>query len=140
MVSGVFSQMEYSNGMLSAFFNISGSNSAYKRIDYFKKRDLVLNDTTYAEALGTSMNVIDNKAVMIEDTIWHNGKAYTMNSDEAKLASTDWKWIRGYTIKTGANLNLDEYNNVFFNTGYISKAPKFNNIYDYSNQLFKRYS
>ena len=39
--SGVFSQMEYSNGMLSAFLNISGSNSAYKRIDYFKKKDLV---------------------------------------------------------------------------------------------------
>ena len=49
--SGVFSQAEYSNGMLSAFFNISASNSAYKRIDYFKKKDLVLNDTTYKEAL-----------------------------------------------------------------------------------------
>jgi hypothetical protein len=33
-----------------------------------------------------------------------------MNSDEAKLAETNWKWIRGYTIKAGANLNLDEYN------------------------------
>jgi len=135
--SGVFSQMEYSNGMLSAFFNISGSNSAYKRIDYFKKKDLVLNDTTYVEALGTSMNVIDNKAVMIEDTIWHNGNFYTRNSEEAKLAETNWKWIRGYTIKAGANVNLDEYNNVFFNVGYISKAPRFNNVYDYSNQLFR---
>ena len=36
--SGVFSQAEYSNGMLSTFFNISASNSAYKRIDYFKRR------------------------------------------------------------------------------------------------------
>ena len=86
--------MEYSNGMLSAFFNISGSNSAYKRIDYFKKKDLILKDTTYMEALGTSMNVIDNKAIMIEDTIWHNGNFYTRNSDEAKLAETDWVWIR----------------------------------------------
>jgi outer membrane receptor protein involved in Fe transport len=74
---------------------------------------------------------------MVEDTIWHNGKSYTMNSDEAKLAETNWKWIRGYTIKAGANLNLDEYNNVFFNVGYISKAPRFNNVYDYSNQLFR---
>ena len=27
--------------------------------------------------------------------------------------------------------------NVFFNVGYISKAPRFNNVYDYSNQLFR---
>ncbi len=145
--SGVFSQGEYSNGIVSAFINISGSNSAYKRIDYFKKKDLVLNDTTYHEVLGTSVatelefdengTLIGAHKTMVEDTIWHNGKFYTMNSDEAKLAETNWKWIRGYTIKAGANANLDEYNNVFFNVGYISKAPRFNNIYDYSNQLFR---
>ena len=28
----------------------------YKRIDYFKKKDLVLADTTYNEALGTSVS------------------------------------------------------------------------------------
>ncbi|MBC8266982.1 MAG: TonB-dependent receptor [Flavobacteriales bacterium] len=145
--SGIFSQMEYSNGMLSAFFNISGSNSAYKRIDYFKKKDLILEDTTYLEALGTSVatelefdengNLIGAHKTMVEDTIWHNGNFYTRNSEEAKLAETSWKWIRGFTIKTGANVNLDEYNNVFFNVGYISKAPRFNNVYDYSNQLFR---
>ena len=91
--SGVFSQAEYSNGMISAFFNVSGSNSAYKRIDYFKEKK------------------------------------------EDKYSSTDWKWIRGYTVKTGANVNLDEFNNVFFNTGYISKAPRFDNIYTKSNTL-----
>ena len=144
--SGVFSQMEYSNGMLSVFFNISGSNSSYKRIDYFKKKDLVLSDTTYKEALGTSVNTVyeyDNTGniigahkTMIVDTIKHNGKAYTINSSEAEFASSDWKWIKGYTIKTGANVNLDEYNNVFFNVGYISKAPLFKNVYEkYSNAL-----
>jgi len=91
--SGVFSQAEYSNGMLSAFFNVSGSNSAYKRVDYFKEKV------------------------------------------DGKYASTDWKWIRGYTVKTGANVNLDEYNNVFFNTGYISKAPRFDNIFTRNNTL-----
>tara|TARA_E500000331_G_scaffold357573_1_gene419792 strand:+ start:7641 stop:10448 length:2808 start_codon:yes stop_codon:yes gene_type:complete len=145
--SGVFSQAEYSNGMVSAFLNISASNSAYKRIDYFKKKDLVLADTTYKEALGTSVNTIykyDNNGniigahkTMVEDTIWHEGKAYTQNSEQAKLAETNWKWIRGFTIKTGANVNLDEYNNVFFNVGYISKAPRFNNVYDYDNKLYR---
>ena len=107
--SGLFSQAEYSNGMLSAFFNISGSNSAYKRIDYFKKKDLVLEDTTYYEALGTSTIFIDGKKQLTYEEIHHNGKVYNALSKEAAYASTDWKWIRGYTIKTGANLNLDEY-------------------------------
>ena len=145
--SGVFSQMEYSNGMLSTFFNISASNSAYKRIDYFRKKDLVLADTTYFEALGTSVatdlefdengNLIGANKTMVLDTVYHNGVAYTMNSTEAKLAETNWKWIKGFTIKSGANFNLDEYNNVFFNLGYISKAPRFNNVYYYDNSLFR---
>ncbi len=145
--AGVFSQMEYSNGILSTFFNLSASNSAYKRIDYFKKKNLVLNDTTYYEALGTSVstniqydddgNIVGATKSMVLDTIFHNGKAYTMNSDEAERAETKWKWIRGFTIKTGLNLNLDDYNNVFFNVGYISKAPRFNNIYDYDNNLYR---
>ncbi len=121
--SGLFSQAEYSNGMLSAFLNISGSNSAYKRIDYFRKKDLILSDTTILEALGNT------------DTLTYNGNNYTFNSSEAQFATTNWKWIRGYTIKTGANLNLDEYNNVLFNTGDISKAPKFSNIDTQSNTL-----
>jgi outer membrane cobalamin receptor len=41
------------------------------------------------------------------------------------------------TVKMGANYNIDFNNNVFFNIGYISKAPRFNNIYDYSNNLYR---
>lgn len=145
--SGLFSQAEYSDGKLSAFLNISGSNSAYKRIDYFKKKDLVLDDTTYIEALGTSVitEIIydENGAIigavksMVEDTIIHNGVAYTMNSAQARRAETSWKWIKGFTLKTGANYNINLNHNVFFNIGYISKAPRFNNIYDYSNNLYR---
>jgi len=144
---GAFSQIEYSNGILSAFFNLSASNSGYKRIDYFIKRDLVLSDTTYTEALGTSVttnlifddqgNLVGANKTQVLDTIVHNGVAYTMNSDEAKLAETNWKNIPGFTIKTGANYNLDDKNNVFLNLGYLSKAPRFNNVYDYSNRLYR---
>ena len=74
---------------------------------------------------------------MIEDTIFYNGRAYTMNSEEAKLAETDWKWIPSFTIKTGMNYNFDDFHNAFINLGYISKSPRFNNVYDYSNQLFR---
>tara|TARA_B110000467_G_scaffold152097_1_gene161114 strand:- start:2136 stop:4967 length:2832 start_codon:yes stop_codon:yes gene_type:complete len=156
--SGVFSQLEYSNRKLSGFFNLSGSNSAYQRIDHYKKKDLVLVDTTFTEALGASIatqytyeqageivetfnyqgaDYIDVLKIMKEDTIWHNGQAYTQDSPEAKSAITKWKWIRGYTVKTGANYNIDDHNNVFFNTGYISKAPRFNNVFDRNNTEFR---
>jgi len=144
---GGFTQLEYSDGKISSFINLSAANSAYKRIDYFKKKDLVLEDTTFVEALGTSVNttyifdengaIVGAEKTMIEDTIFYNGKTYTMNSEEAKLAETDWKWIPSFTIKTGMNYNFDDYNNAFINLGYISKSPRFNNVYDYSNQLFR---
>ena len=53
---GGFSQFEYKNDKISTFFNISGSNSGHKRLDYFKKKDLVLEDTIIKEILGTSVS------------------------------------------------------------------------------------
>ena len=144
---GGFGQLEYNNGRISTFFNVSGSNSAYRRKDYFKKKDLVLSDTTIQEVLGTSVstelefdengNLIGAVKTMEIDTFNYNGQQYTMYSNEAQDAISDWKWIKGYTIKTGANFNIDELNNVFFNIGYISKAPRFNNVFDYSNRLYR---
>lgn len=145
--AGGFWQLEYSDERISTFLNFSAANSAYKRIDYFKKKDLVFEDTTYVEAVGRSVNtepIYDNNGIligaqksMIEDTIWHKGNPYTMHSSNARLAETNWKWIDGYTIKSGININLTERINTFFNIGYITKAPRFNNVFDYSNQLFR---
>jgi hypothetical protein len=130
--AGLFYQVERTNGILSTFCNISASNSEYKRIDYFKKKDLILPDTTIREALGTHLYFGE----YVSDTVTLDGIDYTINSKEAETASTDWKRLTGITIKMGANLNLDEYNNIFFNMGYISKAPRFQNVFDYDNSLF----
>ena len=129
---GVFTQLEYKNPVLSTFINLSASNSGYKRIDYFKKKDLVLEDTTLTQVLGTHPYFGE----LVSDTINYNGVEYTINSEEAKTSSSDWKWIVGYTIKAGANLNINSTNNIFFNSGIISKAPRFNNVYDYDNNLY----
>ena len=123
--AGIFQQMEYNTGNWSAFVNISASNTGYKRIDYFKPLDLVLEDTTYVQSLSYG------------DTITHDNVNYTVDSKEASATESDWKWIPGYTLKTGLNYNIDEFNNAFMNVGYLEKAPKFNNIYDYDNQLYK---
>lgn len=53
---------------------------------------------------------------------------------------TDWKYIPGYTVKSGANYLLTDRLNIFANVGYLNKAPRFNNVYDYSNLLWKNIS
>ena len=42
---------------------------------------------------------------------------------------TDWQNFLGGNVKAGVNYNLDDHNNVFFNTGYISKQPIFDNVF-----------
>ncbi len=121
---GLFQQMEYNTGNWSAFVNISFSSTGYKRIDYFRPMDLVLNDTIMVQVLSYG------------DTILNNGNEYTVDSPEARHTESKWKWIPGYTFKTGLNYNLDEFNNVFMNLGYLEKAPKFRNIFDFDNRLF----
>ena len=122
--AGLFQQMEYTTGNWSAFVNISFSSTGYKRIDYFRPMDLVLNDTIMVQALSYG------------DTLLHDGNEYTIESSEARFTESKWKWIPAYTIKYGFNYNINESNNVFFNSGYLEKAPRFNNIFDYDNRLF----
>ncbi|MAQ69739.1 MAG: hypothetical protein CMD23_01415, partial [Flavobacteriales bacterium] len=121
---GGFGQLEYNHGNLSAFLNITASQTAYKRIDYFKKQDLVLEDTIMSQAIG------------INDTIIYNEVEYTIDSPEARFTETNWEKFLGYTIKAGANWNIDEHNNIFMNTGLLSKAPKFSNVFNYDNEVY----
>jgi len=44
---------------------------------------------------------------------------------DAEHARSETKNYLGGTIKGGANYNIDRHNNVFFNGGYISRAPFF---------------
>jgi hypothetical protein len=134
---GLFTQLEFKEGNWSAFLNLTAAYTGYKRVDYFKKYDLVFDDTIINQAVGYSrkFDMNQGKMVSILDTLYHNGQAYTMNSSNARVAQSDWHWIPGYTIKLGANYNLSETMNVFFNTGYLNKAPRFNNVFDYNNFL-----
>jgi hypothetical protein len=45
------------------------------------------------------------------------------------LASTDYENILGGNVKGGINYNINEYHNVFINSGYYSKQPFFNAVY-----------
>lgn len=54
-------------------------------------------------------------------TYWRYDRFY-YDKSHAKSDKVDF-W--GYTVKGGANYNLNDHNNVFFNAGYISRAPFF---------------
>lgn len=51
--------------------------------------------------------------------------------------STGFQNFLGYTVKAGANYNINQNLNVFVNGGYISKAPGFDNVFHYNNDLYK---
>lgn len=68
----------------------------------------------------------NNVSAFVNGTFSTNG--YYKNDFMADTAS-DWKWQSGYTIKTGANYNLTDHMNIFFNVGYLSKVPMLRNAF-----------
>lgn len=53
-----------------------------------------------------------------------------------KNKENGWHQFPGITLKGGLNYNFTERTNAFFNLGYLSKAPRFNNVFDYDNVLW----
>ncbi len=121
---GVFGQLEYKNDKWSTFITASINTTGYQRIDFYKKKDLVIDGVVYAQAVGYG------------DTMLLNGSKYTINSVEARAATTNEKWFTGATIKGGANYNINKNHNVFFNIGYLNIAPRMNTVFDNNNNEF----
>ena len=113
---GFFTQLEYKSGQFSAFVNLTGAITGYKKIDYFLPRELKINDTVLKIAFGKEVE--------------YNGEIYNDNSPGLKWAQSNWKWIPGFTVKGGLNYNITEKSNIFMNLGYMSKAPLYRNVYE----------
>lgn len=156
---GIFAQAEWKREKWSVFLNVTTSISAYQRVDYFKKKDLTLNGETYTQAVGygdifyyngadhVTYSLGDSKYTSndtvfvikhygsLKDTLYIvNPSEYNLDSPEATYTRTSWKLFPGFTIKGGANYNINSRNNVFINLGYLSKAPRFNNVFNNNNQ------
>lgn len=114
---GVFGQVEYKKDKFSGFVSVSGGYNSYIRRDQYRKRDLFLSDTTMRTVLD------------INDTITYNGQQYTVNSEEARIASSDWVHYWGATAKAGVNYNINDHMNVFFNTGMFLRPPTISDVY-----------
>lgn len=122
---GLFGQVEFKKDKWTAFFTASGSYSGYNRVDYFKKKDLVLPDTTIRMAIGYN------------DVLTYNGVEYNRDSKELRDASTDWVYQIGYTLKGGANYNINDHHNAFVNIGIMQIPQKFANVFTFANEVAK---
>ncbi len=159
---GLFTQLEFKKGNWTAFLNLTAALTGYQRIDYFRKKDVVIDGNIYNEAIGYGdifySNGTQNLTYYADSTndshytshdttfVIRNGAdtsyitnatAYDINSKQSRYTHTKWKWLPGFTVKGGLNYNIDDRNNVFLNLGYLSKAPRFANVFDNSNKLFR---
>lgn len=159
--AGAFTQLEYKQGNLSTFLNLTASYSGHKRIDYFLKKDVSHDGRTERQLLGARDTLYANgddwyvlqtddlffKRVydVQNDTLYKlsdfdqsllTGEQINNNSSEASFSESDWIWIPGFTLKGGLNYNLTERFNVYGNTGFYSLAPRFRNIFDFDNKKF----
>lgn len=120
---GGFTQIEYSKGSWTAFANLSFVANSYKGIDYFKKKELHVDDTIiYIGAKDSS--------------VYYNDKIYSHSSKELKYNQTKTLWLTGFTAKAGTNFNINEHNNVFLNLGYLDRTPLFSNVIDNNTNEF----
>jgi hypothetical protein len=150
---GFFGLAEYKGLLYNWFFNVSGVYQGYKSIDFFAPLDVVIGterwreQLSYGEAfvrndLTGETQVVQNDEVQVQGegavvegetleqaTVIRHGESGTENNNSG------WKWLPGFTLKTGGNYNLTEYTNAFVNLGYLSRTPVFRNVVDFSNEL-----
>lgn len=161
---GLFAQVEYKIKKWTTFLTGSLSETGYQRIDYFKKKDLVIDGYTFNQAIGYGDEFYfngDNHLTAVYGTSSINGTStvsthgdttfigtgankkyilnaqkYTIDSKEARYATTKQKWYMGYTVKGGVNYNINDHHNVFLNFGYLNMAPLMNTVFDVNNKEY----
>ncbi|MCF8408049.1 MAG: TonB-dependent receptor [Crocinitomicaceae bacterium] len=120
--TGAFGQVEYSGEKWSYFINLSGIVNGYKGVDYFQKRTLDLGDTVIQVGANDSIN--------------YNGQLYTTNAPGLKYVSTDWKFLPGFTFKSGISYKVNKLSNVYMNLGFLNRTPQFSNVIDNNTNTF----
>lgn len=157
--AGGFMQAEYKKNSWSTFVTFTASSTSYQRFDYFKKKDIVLEDGTVVEQAvgyneiyynnGTDEAFAQNGSTITtsgdttfinnpsgQDYTIVNAKAYAWASEYSRTAETKKLQFPGFTVKTGANYNISDHYNVFMNVGYMKLAPRFNTVFDNNNKQY----
>lgn len=115
--------------------NVKAENNAAAADANWKYEKLGIGDVVYRDYDGYTVQgglfaqaeyTIDNINAFVSGSVsntnyWRYDRFY-YDKDHAESDKVNF-W--GYTIKGGANYNIDENHNVFANVGYISRAPFF---------------
>ena len=130
---GSYFQLELDKYNYSAFVNVSGAQSWYRAIDYFRPKVVTMNDTTYEVRSTDEYRVLG-------DTEWQTDTTF-LSADHEGLANytTDWERMNSATIKAGGNYNFNEWLNAYTNVGYLNRAPLFNSVFDINNNVIEGY-
>ncbi len=62
-------------------------------------------------------------------------KVENEETGELEYAESGRKTIPGYTIKLGGNYNLNEFADIYLNTGLLNRTPVFSNVIGYDNVI-----
>ena len=115
--AGLFGQAEYKLDKLASFVSLSISDKSYQRVDYFN----YFTDDYIAEIESDASGAIEDNIV---------GEIGQVKFDEAmKGQKSDWVNFLGFMVKGGANYNLTDNHNVFFNAGYFQRQPDFDAVF-----------
>lgn len=130
---GSYVQFELDKYNYSAFVNISGAQSWYRGIDYFRPNVVTLDGTIY------EVRSTDEYRVLGE-TEWSTDTTFlTASHPGLSTYTTDWERLSSGTIKAGANYNFNEWVNAYTNVGYLNRAPLFNSVFDLNNEVIEGY-
>lgn len=134
---GTYLQLELDRYNYSAFVNVSGAQSWYRGIDYFRPRVVTLGETTY-EVRST------DEWRELGSTGWNTGELadgtlLTADHPGLETYTTDWERLTSATIKAGGSYELNEWMNAYTNVGYLNRAPLFNSVFDLNNNVIEGY-
>ena len=130
---GSYLQLEIDKFNYSAFVNVSGAQSWYRAIDYFRPQVVTLDGTTY-EVRST------DEFRELGTTNWRTDTTFlTANHPGLQTYTTDWERLNSATIKAGGSYELDEWTSAYTNIGYLNRAPLFASVFDLDNNLIEGY-
>jgi outer membrane receptor protein involved in Fe transport len=114
---GLFSQLEYANDKMSAFFQGAISNQKHQRFDHYQYADQSLINGSSSQATGTALP-----------------SGITDGVDSEKISNF------GFNVKGGASYKIDDENVVYGNAGYYDRQPYHDNIFSSFNNLSNDFS
>jgi hypothetical protein len=115
-----------------AIDGVSGRDQIRHVGDVVKVDNGAVND--YAGMFGQLEYLKGNFSAFLSGTLSGNWYRRTDHYNYVENTESDWVFRGGYDLKIGSNYNIDEFNNIYINGGYFSRAPYFKFVFgNYTN-------